>query len=80
MAPPPFSTSLLSLQSFADQLAVLLDEAFHAASAGAEPAELARVLAEHDAKRVCRPLNDKAADFDDHAAAARPGALGSTAR
>lgn len=67
---PSFSASLLSLRKQHDVLAVLLDGAFHAAAAGTDAAELGRMIAE--ARRqagVCRAsLNDKAADFDDHAA------------
>ncbi|WP_439623081.1 hybrid sensor histidine kinase/response regulator [Gemmata sp.] len=67
---PSFSASLLSLRKQHDLLAVMLDGAFHAAAAGTDTAELGRMIAE--ARRqagVCRAsLNDKAADFDDHAA------------
>ncbi len=67
---PSFSSSLLSLRKQHDLLAVLLDEAYHAAAAGMNPGDVARPIAE--ARRqaaVCRAsLNDKTADFDDHAA------------
>ena len=53
-----------------DRLAVLLDGEFHAAAAGTSADEIANLIAE--ARRqagVCRTsLNDKTADFDDHAA------------
>ena len=69
---PSFSTALLVLKKHHDRLAVFLDGAFHAASAGAPTDQLAESIA--DARRqvaVCRSdLADKSADFDDHAARA----------
>jgi two-component system sensor histidine kinase and response regulator WspE len=67
---PSFTTALHAVKQHHDRLAVLLDSAFHAASAGAAPDQLATLIG--DARKqanICRSnLNDKTLDFEDHAA------------
>jgi len=69
---PSFSTALLAVKKQHDRLTALLDGAFHAATAGLPPDQLAALLTDaRKQARICRThLHDKAADFDDHAARA----------
>ncbi|MBP3954569.1 hybrid sensor histidine kinase/response regulator [Gemmata sp. G18] len=69
---PSFSTALLKLKKHHDLLATMLDTAYHAASSGMPPDQLANLIS--DARRqwgACRQeLGEKTSDFDDHAARA----------
>jgi two-component system sensor histidine kinase and response regulator WspE len=69
---PTFSTALLKLKKRQELLANALDNAFHAANAGASADQLLDLIA--DARKqwsACRTdLSAKTSDFDDHAARA----------
>ncbi len=69
---PSFSTSLLKLKKQHDRTAAMLDTAFHAAVGGMPADQLADMIS--DTRRqwtACKQeLNEKTADFDDHAARA----------